>query len=98
MSMPAGAFVIGGGLVGLSCALNLQLQGIRTTLVDPAATRRGASWGNAGHIATEQVEPLASGKTLRSFPRRRAVAAGTRRRCLAAIRAAPDPQQRPRSL
>ena len=68
--MASDAVVIGGGLVGLSCALNLQLHGIRTTLVDPAATRRGASWGNAGHIATEQVEPLASGKTLRSFPRR----------------------------
>ena len=68
--MPADALVIGGGLVGLSCALNLQLQGIRTTLVDPATTRRGASWGNAGHLATEQAEPLASPKTLRSFPRR----------------------------
>lgn len=68
--MPAGALVIGGGLVGSSCALNLQLQGIRTTLVDPATTRRGASWGNAGHLATEQVEPLASPKTLRTFPRR----------------------------
>ena len=29
---------------------------------DPA---RAASWGNAGHIATEQVEPLASAKTIR---------------------------------
>ncbi len=68
--MSADALVIGGGLVGLSCALNLQLQGIPTTLVDPATTRRGASWGNAGHLATEQAEPLASSKTLRSFPRR----------------------------
>jgi glycine/D-amino acid oxidase-like deaminating enzyme len=68
--MPADALVIGGGLVGLSCALNLQLQGIRTTLVDPATRRRGASWGNAGHLATEQAEPLASRKTLHSFPRR----------------------------
>lgn len=68
--MPADAVVIGGGLVGLSCALNLQLQGIRTTLVDLATPRRGASWGNAGHIATEQVEPLASPRTLRSFPQR----------------------------
>lgn len=64
------AVVIGGGLVGLSCALNLQRQGIRTTLVDPAALRRPASWGNAGHLATEQIEPLASRATLRSFPRR----------------------------
>jgi glycine/D-amino acid oxidase-like deaminating enzyme len=68
--MPTDAVVIGGGLVGLSCALSLQQQGIRTTLVDPAATPRPASWGNAGHLATEQVEPLASSKTLRSFPRR----------------------------
>jgi D-amino-acid dehydrogenase len=68
--MPADALVIGGGLVGLSCALNLQLQGIPTTLIDPATTMRGASWGNAGHLATEQAEPLASAKTLRSFPRR----------------------------
>jgi D-amino-acid dehydrogenase len=68
--MAADAVVIGGGLVGLSCALNLQRQGLRTTLVDPATSRRGASWGNAGHLATEQAEPLASPKTLRSFPRR----------------------------
>src|SRR3954471_8230422 len=68
--MPADALVIGGGLVGLSCALNLQLSGLRTTIVAPATTRLSASWGNAGHLATEQVEPLASGKTLRSFPRR----------------------------
>jgi len=68
--MPSDALVIGGGLVGLSCALNLQLNGLRTTVVDPATTRQSASWGNAGHLATEQVEPLASSKTVRSFPRR----------------------------
>src|SRR5262245_27307964 len=68
--MPADALVIGGGLVGLSCALNLQLQGIRTTVLDPAPPWHRASWRNAGHPATEQVEPLASPKTLRSFPRR----------------------------
>jgi glycine/D-amino acid oxidase-like deaminating enzyme len=68
--MPTDALVIGGGLVGLSCALNLQQRGFRTIVVDSAATPRGASWGNAGHLATEQVEPLASPKTLRSFPSR----------------------------
>ena len=50
--------------------MNLQLHGIRTTVIDPATTWRGASGGNAGHLATEQAEPLASRKTLRSFPRR----------------------------
>jgi D-hydroxyproline dehydrogenase len=66
--VPKNALVIGGGIVGLSCALNLQQHGIRTTLVDPATMRRPASWGNAGHLATEQVEPIASRKTLRSLP------------------------------
>lgn len=64
------ALIVGGGVVGLCCALNLQLKGFATTIVDPASVRRGASWGNAGHIAVEQVEPLASLATLKSFPRR----------------------------
>jgi D-amino-acid dehydrogenase len=68
--MPGNALVIGGGVVGSTCALKLQIHGISTTLVDTAVTPRPASWGNAGHLATEQTEPLASSKTLRSFPRR----------------------------
>ncbi len=67
---PATALIAGGGVVGLACALNLQRAGIRTVVVDPAALSPPASWGNAGHIATEQVEPLASRATLRSFPHR----------------------------
>lgn len=39
-------------------------------VIEPELSPRGASWGNAGHIATEQVEPLASMATLRAFPRR----------------------------
>lgn len=64
------AIVVGGGIVGLSCALNLAKRGISTTLVDPAALPRAASWGNAGHIAVEQVEPLASPATVRHAWRR----------------------------
>lgn len=67
---PDTAVVVGGGLVGLACALNLQLKGIHTIVIDPGMTQRAASWGNAGHLATEQVEPLASVATLRSFPKR----------------------------
>ena len=67
---PQSAVVIGAGVVGLACALRLQQGGLATTLVDAHATTRGASWGNAGHIAIEQVEPLASWATLRSAPRR----------------------------
>jgi D-amino-acid dehydrogenase len=64
------ALVIGGGLVGTACAVNLQARGIATRVLDPVSLRRAASWGNAGHIAVEQVEPLASIATIRSFPSR----------------------------
>ncbi len=68
--VPQTAIVIGGGLVGLACAFNLQRKGLRTLLLDPVTLRRAASWGNAGHIAVEQVEPLASWAMIRSLPRR----------------------------
>jgi D-hydroxyproline dehydrogenase len=61
------AVVIGGGLIGTCCAIELQRRGIDTLIVDPAAEMRPASWGNAGHIAVEQVEPLASPTMLRNF-------------------------------
>jgi D-amino-acid dehydrogenase len=64
------ALVIGGGLIGTACALNLLGRGVHASIIDPVAIRRAASWGNAGHIAVEQVEPLASIATLRSLPRR----------------------------
>ena len=67
---PANCTIVGGGVIGSAIALVLQAKGISTTLVEPGPQSPPASWGNAGHIATEQVEPLASGKTLRSFPNR----------------------------
>ena len=57
-------------MVGRACALALQRKGWRATLVDPDEAGTAPSWGNAGHIATEQTEPLASLATLRSAPRR----------------------------
>jgi D-amino-acid dehydrogenase len=64
------AIVIGGGIIGLSCALALQRHGIAVILVAPGPMEGTPSWGNAGHIAVEQVEPLASMSTVRSFPSR----------------------------
>lgn len=58
--------VIGAGVVGLSIACRLLHDGHRVVLVDRGEPGRDASWGNAGHIATEQVFPLASPATLRS--------------------------------
>jgi D-amino-acid dehydrogenase len=62
--------VIGGGVVGLACAVRLQEAGWRTTVIDREDPVPAASLGNAGHIALEQVEPLASPATVRSAVRR----------------------------
>ncbi len=62
--------IVGGGIVGSSCAIALLDKGYAVTLFDADPARRAASWGNAGHIAIEQVEPLASPAALRSVPRR----------------------------
>lgn len=64
------ALVIGGGVVGSSVAIGLQRVGIEVIVIDAAPSADAASWGNAGHIAVEQVEPLASWPMLRSAPRR----------------------------
>lgn len=65
------AIVIGGGIVGSAIALKLQREGLAVTLVDsPPADGKCASWGNAGHIAVEQVSPLASMDTVLSAPKR----------------------------
>ena len=73
---PRTAIVIGGGLIGMACAVQLQASGIDTLVVDPVSVRRAASWGNAGHIAIEQVEPLASRASLSSLPSRLFVRGG----------------------
>lgn len=64
------ALVVGGGFVGAASAWQLQRAGYRVTLLDRGDPTQAASWGNAGHLAIEQVEPLASAANLRSLPRR----------------------------
>jgi glycine/D-amino acid oxidase-like deaminating enzyme len=61
--------VIGGGLVGTSCALRLQAAGVQTTLIDPGDVKRGASYGNAGHIGSEQVSPWSAWSNVLRAPR-----------------------------
>lgn len=67
---PKSYLVIGGGLVGAASALRLQAAGFAVTLIDSGDPRRAASFGNIGHIAAEQVSPLASRESLRTFPGR----------------------------
>lgn len=67
---PSTCLVVGGGFIGTASALRLQRAGVDTTLIDPGDIRKGASFGNIGHIAAEQCEPLASLASLASFPGR----------------------------
>ena len=60
--------VVGAGIVGVACALQLARQGHRVLLVDREAPGMGASFGNAGHLATEQVFPIADLSILKRLP------------------------------
>lgn len=62
--------IVGGGVVGLCAGLDLLEAGHGVVLVDDDPRAQAPSWGNAGHVATEQVEPLASLESLRSVPGR----------------------------
>lgn len=64
------SLVLGAGIVGLNIALTLQENGRAVTIIEPEKLRKSASYGNAGHIAIEQVEPLASMGMVMSVPRR----------------------------
>ncbi|RCL26336.1 FAD-dependent oxidoreductase [Pseudomonas sp. AFG_SD02_1510_Pfu_092] len=61
--------VVGAGIVGVACALQLARQGRRVTLIDRQAPGQGASYGNAGHLATEQVFPIADLSIIKRLPR-----------------------------
>jgi len=57
--------VVGAGVIGLACALRLAREGVKVVVADRGDPGRGTSFGNAGHIATEQVFPLASPEVVR---------------------------------
>lgn len=57
--------VIGTGLIGLCAALELQKRGADLTLIDHNEPGTGASYGNAGFLAEEAVEPLATAANIR---------------------------------
>lgn len=60
--------VIGAGVVGLSIAVRLIREHRNVVLVERGDPGGEASSGNAGHIATEQIFPLASPATLLKTP------------------------------
>jgi len=60
--------VIGAGIIGVACALQLARQGKRLVVIDKQPPGHGASFGNAGHLATEQVFPIADASILKRLP------------------------------
>ncbi|TLY52577.1 MAG: FAD-dependent oxidoreductase [Gammaproteobacteria bacterium] len=62
--------IVGAGIIGSASAWALAREGHRVTLFDRADPGMGgASYGNAGHIAAELVQPLPSTQLLFGFAR-----------------------------
>lgn len=66
MKSPNSYAVVGAGLVGLCTALELLHRGCQVTLFEQGAPGKGASYGNAGFIASELIDPLATGQNIRN--------------------------------
>ena len=54
--------VVGAGIVGATCAVELVREGYQVTLVDPAEPggEQSASYGNAGWISPASVVPMST--------------------------------------
>ncbi|MGB1971772.1 MAG: NAD(P)/FAD-dependent oxidoreductase [Flavobacteriaceae bacterium] len=58
--MPKKIIVVGGGIVGLSCAYFLHKEGHEVTLIDKGDMQGGASYVNAGYLTPSHIVPLAA--------------------------------------
>lgn len=61
--------VIGGGVVGINCALELQSDGHKVTVIDRDPVGEGACWASCGFIAVSEVIPLSKPGTLLNAPK-----------------------------
>ncbi|WP_035584941.1 NAD(P)/FAD-dependent oxidoreductase [Halomonas sp. TG39a] len=68
-NVAADIVVIGAGIIGTACALALSQQGLRVVVLDSQLPGMGASYGNAGHMATEQVFPIADAAIVKQLPK-----------------------------
>lgn len=62
------ATVIGAGIVGICCALELQRERFDVTVVDRLGPGEGASFGNAGGVAVGEIIPITSPGVLFKVP------------------------------
>lgn len=65
---PEKAIVIGGGIVGVCCALYLQRDGYEVTLIDPAAPGDSTAKWSCGQMAISEVIPLSKPGILKKIP------------------------------
>ena len=61
--------VVGAGVIGVCCALELQRRGIATTLLDRGEPGAACSFGNSGGFGVGGVCPTATPGTVRRIPR-----------------------------
>jgi glycine/D-amino acid oxidase-like deaminating enzyme len=66
--MTGAAIVVGAGVVGSSAALALQRDGWSVRLLDPEPAGTACSAGNAGHLGTASVLPMATPQQIRALP------------------------------
>ncbi len=64
----ATVLVVGGGIVGVAVALNLQKRGYAVTLVEKKEISAGASAGNCGLMAVGEIVPLSRPGVLPQLP------------------------------
>ncbi|MGX1185435.1 D-amino-acid dehydrogenase [Pseudomonas sp. F-14 TE3623] len=62
------AVVIGAGIVGVCCALYLQREGYRVTLIDPEAPGDSTAKWSCGQMAVSEVIPLSKPGILKKIP------------------------------
>jgi D-amino-acid dehydrogenase len=59
--------ILGAGMAGIGAAIHLQKRGVAVTVVDHAEPGRETSFGNAGLIQTEAMEPYALPREVRKL-------------------------------
>ena len=65
---PRSVIVIGAGVIGTACALQLVRAGLDVRLIDPNPPGSGCSSGNAGSISEESIVPIALPGMLSKVP------------------------------
>ncbi|MGZ0187929.1 MAG: NAD(P)/FAD-dependent oxidoreductase, partial [Alphaproteobacteria bacterium] len=61
--------IIGAGIVGASCALHLLQDGWKVTIVDPELPGSQTSYGNAGAISPQSINPMAGPGVMMQIPK-----------------------------